>query len=202
MNVYKVVRESDLGPSYLNEKAAAFREPGTLVWGNLYQPILASSKKPFHVGGHFAYAESISDAIEMAKEWDDRHEKSIRRFMAFCAQYGRYLSYKKAKSEYMKHDGILTDREWTFNALSRVLRAMLHQEIWYQYSKTLRIGSEERYEAGEETYSWQGVVGRMTFGHVYNVPRSLATFVEKLPLLKGYDFSPDNPLFEERTRTR
>ncbi len=201
MKVTKVVRRSDIGPDYDNRNRA-YRTPGVLVFDNKMIRIFEDSKPPYFAGGYFGYAASIAEAIGMVRDKDDRHERAIRALMQLAAEYGYFLSYRKALKEYAEYTGVFrwihpTDLERDLKTVRRVLRAMLHREVWFQHEKELPKGSEERHWAGEYSYSWSGVIASMTFGYVVGVDRRVAGFLEKLPRLREYDFSVDNPLFEE-----
>ena len=200
MKIKKIVRQSDLGDERYDEKACAYRTPGTLVWGNDYD---VSPRKPFWCGGNFDHASSLAEAMKMAEAWEDQHEAAIEQLIAECAKYGFYLSRRKALEEYARHDGAfrVTHPAHLENVLSpmrRVLATKLWEEIWYQISKTESRGSDDQRDAQEQGYSWGGAAARMVFGHVQGVSGKLASFLVKLPLLEGYDFSENNPLFTER----
>lgn len=197
MDIQKVVRESDLGDDRFFQKAEAFRMPGTMVWCNLHQSAVGGNKKPFYAGGHFGYAESIAEAKAMALQWEDGHQVAIESIIAICEEYGYYLPYKKALKLYVEYDGVFNISSVAHAEtellvpLRKILQTRLYRDVWYTHSRTLKFYSRERQEANDQAYYWSGILNRMTMGS------ALGTFVERLPQLRGYDFSTDNPLMAE-----
>lgn len=194
MEITKVVRVSDMKDLHHNK---AFRTPGVLVWGNVHDQI---SRSNYRAGSHFGHAKTISEAKKQLENLPDQHKEAINRIINNCSEYGVYLSYSKALKEYANNGGVFSGYTHSseMNGLKRILRAILHREIWYRYSKSCTKMSEAHRIAEDESFSWHGVLGQYKFMTILGVSPAMAKFLEKQPLLDDYDFSINNPLFEEK----